>query len=216
MPHYHIQHRTTALTLASKRRCTDIVKLLLKTRFDVSARLQGKSAIQLVARYDYAEVIALLLDAGAEVGLSDLLDVTCSGSTAAVHLAVRHDHPEIGYTPMAFAIGLNQEKCIKYGANIEFVSLNWTERRENSLWCAIDYNKAHLIPLLFQHRSNIEAEAYECKRLLHRAAMQGNVAALETLLTSGAKKNARYAWEQAALHHAALEGATVAILTLLR
>lgn len=90
---------------------------------------------------------------------------------------------------MAFAIGLNQEKCInKYGADIEFVSLNWTERRENSLWCAIDCNKAHLIPLLFQHRSNIEAEAYECKRLLHRAAMQGNVAALETLLTSGAKK----------------------------
>ncbi|QRD88117.1 ankyrin repeat-containing domain protein [Aspergillus flavus] len=129
MPHYHIQHRTTALTLASKRRCADIVKLLLKTRFDVSARLQGKSAIQLVARYGYAEVIALLLDAGAEV-----------------------------------------------------------ERRENSLWCAIDCNKAHLIPLLFQHRSNIEAEAYECKRLLHRAAMQGNVAALETLLTSGAKK----------------------------
>lgn len=88
MPHYHIQHRTTALTLASKRRCTDIVKLLLKTRFDVSARLQGKSAIQLVARYDYAEVIALLLDAGAEVGLSDLLDVTCSGSTAAVSLRI--------------------------------------------------------------------------------------------------------------------------------
>ncbi|KAF7628541.1 hypothetical protein AFLA_003896 [Aspergillus flavus NRRL3357] len=85
MPHYHIQHRTTALTLASKRRCADIVKLLLKTRFDVSARLQGKSAIQLVARYGYAEVIALLLDAGAEVGSSDLLDVTCSGSTAAKH-----------------------------------------------------------------------------------------------------------------------------------
>ncbi|KAB8246063.1 hypothetical protein BDV35DRAFT_380927 [Aspergillus flavus] len=179
MPHYHIQHRTTALTLASKRRCADIVKLLLKTRFDVSARLQGKSAIQLVARYGYAEVIALLLDAGAEVGSSDLLDVTCSGSTAAVHLAVRHGHPEIGYTPMAFAIGLNQEKCInKYGADIEFVSLNWTERRENSLWETLQRLK------------------------------------LSSLLAL--KKNARYAWEQAALHHAALEGATVAILTLLR
>ncbi|KNG86304.1 hypothetical protein ANOM_005211 [Aspergillus nomiae NRRL 13137] len=259
VPQHHAQHRATALPLASKRGCTDIVKLLLETGFDVSAPLQGRSAIQLAAMYGYAEVIALLLDAGAAVGSCDLLNAACSGSVAvvsllldkgadiqekayiseetALHVAVRHHHPEVvrvllksgaktdvmdhyGYTPLAFAIGHNQEKCInllvEYGADIEFVSLNRTGRRGNALCCAIESNKAHLIPLLLQHGANIEAEGYEGKRPFHRAAMQGNIAALEALLTSGADKNARDALQQTALHHASLEGATDAIRALLR
>ncbi|KAE8363431.1 ankyrin repeat-containing domain protein [Aspergillus caelatus] len=259
VPPFHAQHRATALPLASKRGCTDIVKLLLETGFDVFAQLQGRSAVQLAARYGYAEIIALLLDAGAAVGSCDLLNAACSGSAAAVsllldkgadiqekayiseetalHVAVHHHHAEVvrvllksgaktevmnryGYTPLAFAIGHSQEECInllvEYGADIELVSLNWTGRRESALCCAIEYNKAHLIPLLLQYRANIEAKGYEGKRPFHRAAMQGNVAALEALLTSGANKNARDALQQTALHHASLEGATDAILALLR
>jgi ankyrin repeat protein len=267
MPRYHIQHRATALPLAAKRGCSDIVKLLLETGFDVSAPLLGKSALELAATSGYTRVMTLLLDAGATVGLNDLPNAVSSGSVSAVsllldsganiqtedslgytplHLAVLDHHPKVVHlllqsgakkeaincyatTPLLLAIQEKQVECVslllEYGADTESQPRPWTRnqmcgthstRTQSALSCAITSNWPRLIPRLLQYGANIEAEGYMGQRPLHKAAGEGNVAALETLLASGARKHARDEWQRTALHYAAEKGACDAISTLLR
>jgi ankyrin repeat protein len=89
MPRHQNRLRATALPLAALGGSTDIVKLLLEKRFDVSAKLLHETALELAAASGYTRVMTLLLDAGALVNSDALTAAIRGGSVPAVSLLIR-------------------------------------------------------------------------------------------------------------------------------
>lgn len=206
--------RYTALEIAATRGNSDTMTLLL----DAGAT----ASLTFAARSGSASAVSLLLERGADIEAKD----EC-GHTA-LHIAVLGHYPEIVHCllksgaqteaisrdskkPLGYAIAKNQVDCVRllleYGAGTECVSFT-----SSALFCAS--RNASLIPQLLQYGANIEAEGFNGMRPLHKAAMDGDRAVIEILLTSGAAKHARDALQRTALHYAA-QSSSDAVSTLL-
>ncbi|KAL2867427.1 ankyrin repeat-containing domain protein [Aspergillus lucknowensis] len=215
------QHRATALPLAAACGYPDIVKLLLYVGFDTEATLTKGSALELAAWHGNAEVMAMLLDAGATVGWSDLFNAVASGSAAAVslllnrgasiraadkckqtalHVAARHGHPELIHL------------LLKSGACID----EFNNQRETPLMIAVRKQHVECVAALLEHGANTNLKDCEGCTPTHLAASNGNIQILEKLHAAGASIHARDARQWTALHYAADKDKSDAILALLR
>jgi ankyrin repeat protein len=166
MPADPIHHRATALPLASMCGCTDIVKLLLETGFDISAPLHGKSALELAAKSGFTEIMTLLLDAGANVTMHALPLAARSGSVSVVSLLLdRGADIESGggdldlNTPLYLAVlGHHPEVVhllLESGAKTEAVSRSG----QTPLADAIQQNKVHCVSLLLEYGAGTESKS---------------------------------------------------------
>lgn len=178
--------------------------------------------------------VSLLLDRGADVHAKSQL-----GNTP-LHIAVDHHHPEVvhlllrsgaktdatnryGQTPLHNAIAENQEEC--FGLLLEYrtgtdassgVKINYGKRDiQYALVLAVKRMRSHMIPRILEYGADINATGLNGTAPFHEAAATGDIATLETVLASGARKHTRDAQQQTALHYAAKEDHGGAVAKLL-
>ncbi|KAH8703182.1 ankyrin repeat-containing domain protein [Talaromyces proteolyticus] len=228
MPRDHVEHRTTAMPLASQRGCTDIVKLLLANGFDASATMQGHSALELATRYGHTNIMTLLLDAGERVTLYHLLNAASSGSLPAVSLLLDRGadvqaSSTSRQTPLHVAVAHHHLEVVRFllkaGAKTEAFNCNG----DTPLHLAIEGNQVEFVRLLLKYGADTESQSgvktkygsIETKRALFCAINSRNPHLIPELLRYGAKLESGGVGGTRPFHGAARNGSVVALETLL-
>lgn len=218
-----------ALELAAKNGHTDVMALIMDAGISLTVyHLLNAAASGSVP------AVSLLLDKGADVHAKSQL-----GNTP-LHIAVDHHHPEVvhlllrsgaetdatnryGRTPLHNAIAENQEEC--FGLLLEYrtgtdassgAKINYGKRDiQHALVLAVKRMRSHMIPQILEYGADINAAGSNGTTPFHEAAATGDIATLETVLASGARKHTRDAQQRTALHYAAKEDHGGAVAKLL-
>ncbi|RDL36294.1 uncharacterized protein BP5553_05646 [Venustampulla echinocandica] len=218
-----------ALELAAKNGHTDVMALIMDAGISLTVyHLLNAAASGSVP------AVSLLLDRGADVHAKSQL-----GNTP-LHIAVDHHHPEVvhlllrsgaetdaanhyGQTPLHRAIAENQEECfdllLEYRTGTDASSgtkINYRKRDiQYALVLAVKRTRSHMIPQILEYGADINAAGSNGTTPFHEAAATGDIATLETVLASGARKHTRDAQQWTALHYAAKEDHGGAVAKLL-
>lgn len=245
MPSDQMDSRGTALPLAAALGDCDILKLLLKYGFDVSTRLNSQTGLHLAVQFGNTNMVTLLLDVGANINsqTQSTHETYYNASTyrkaERINMIPSYDEfinkdsaicdtlhefnieiqsPETeGNTPTKHAIYFEREDCLsallKSGANTEIPCAT----EQNDLYYAIRHRRVNLIALLGKYGVDLEKPYRYFPNMtpLQKAAIRGDKALVDSLLTSGANKYARDGYGETALHHAVESGSWETISTLL-
>lgn len=177
---------SSALLLASSLGHTEIVRLFLKHGAAVnSSDLNGKTALMLAAQRGFSEIVRMLLEKGCDVNARDKMLRT------ALMCAVRNGYVEIA------------KMLLEKGAAVDLRDRN----DGTALIGASEKCHEELVRLLIDSKADVNAKTSSGWTSLMLASRGGCSRTAELLIESGADINARNHSKESALTHAAKLGA---------
>lgn len=216
----------TVLPLAAKFGHTDMVELFLERRFNISAGLQGWTALTIAVRTNNLELVRILLDAGAEIcdghlrtaavnGFATLMSILLERG-ADVHTKKNYD----GETLLHLAASNDNRDVIEvllmFGADIEAP----TRYGHTPLDNAIQKGHEQCVKLLLDRGATTKHKTYELGTAPTSGALvcaieTGHSSLIPLIIQYGADVNERQGWGGTPLHRAAAHGSIMAIDTLI-
>lgn len=163
----------------------------------VRARDQnGVSVIMKASYYGKKDVVAVLLEANAELDIFEsavtgntqrLLDLLASDATLA------NAYSPDGFTPLGFAVFFGQAETVKalLDAGVEVNAASRESMKVTPLASAAASKQTEIARLLIAHGANVNARAASGHIPLHEASATGNVELVRLLIENGADINAK-------------------------
>lgn len=156
----------------------------------------GVSVIMKASYYGKRDVVAVLLDSGAEL---DVFEAAATGRTTRLLDLIAHDPSLVnayspdGFTPLGFAVFFGQPQIVK--ALLESGAEVNTPSRESMkvtpLASAAAAKQTEIARMLIAHGANVNAVAASGHIPLHEASATGNVELVRLLIENGANVNAK-------------------------
>ncbi len=157
---------------------------------------QGVSVIMKAIYYGKRDVVAVLLDSGAEL---DVFEAAATGNTQRLLDLIALDHaltnaysPD-GFTPLGFAVFFGQAETVNalLDAGVEVNAASRESMKVTPLASAAASKQTEIARMLIARGANVNARAASGHIPLHEASANGNVELVRLLIENGADINAK-------------------------
>lgn len=178
----------------------DVSKVKTMLREDpslVRARDQnGVSVIMKATYYGKRDVVAVLLNSGAEL---DVFEAAATGNTQrlldliAIDQTLANAYSPDGFTPLGFAVFFGQTETVKalLDAGVEVNAASRESMKVTPLASAAASKQTEIARMLITRGANVNARAASGHIPLHEASANGNVELVRLLIENGADINAK-------------------------
>lgn len=156
----------------------------------------GVSVIMKATYYGKRDVVAVLLDSGAEL---DVFEAAATGQTQrlldliATDPTLANAYSPDGFTPLGFAVFFGHAETVKalLDAGVEVNAASRESMKVTPLASAAAARQTEIARILIAHGANVNAKAASGHIPLHEASANGNVELVRLMIESGADINAK-------------------------